>query len=306
LEADKRLLEVRAQIEQARSKHSDLDRKDTLSESQKLSKFIDIIAEKLLDSLSKANLPEDNESRMCFCIFKRRKSIMERVLSLNVAYDSEEDTEWQMVRMVWKTLVGEDSRVSKIDQRWQTIGFQRTDPRTDINRSQGLINLFLLLNLVLGSPEFARLLFEESNSTTSHFPLACVSINFGVVAIEAFRKGYISRELAYRKEEEQERRDTSSDRAGSTGIQSTSLIEISVSLRLIAILHVALMREFINVWKNKALTIEDYGGLLAELKSQCQSRRGVHRLVTKKNENVEKAESKKLKEDDSVELRAIN
>mmetsp|Transcript_20396 Transcript_20396/g.37113 ORF Transcript_20396/g.37113 Transcript_20396/m.37113 type:complete len:378 (-) Transcript_20396:124-1257(-) len=82
-----------------------------------------------------------------------------------------------------------------IGGHWEVMGFQHTDPRTDINRSGGLLNI-IHLAWFLSSPQLIdvlRSMFVLSQNQDQEFPLALVSINITSMVLKAFATGHFSR-----------------------------------------------------------------------------------------------------------------
>mmetsp|Transcript_30614 Transcript_30614/g.93567 ORF Transcript_30614/g.93567 Transcript_30614/m.93567 type:complete len:364 (+) Transcript_30614:55-1146(+) len=95
-------------------------------------------------------------------------------------YDPCEPVHWRMLRSIHAALVeGPPSKQqpSKIGSHWEVIGFQGSDPRTDLNRSIGCLALVQLLALVEDDVTLARDLFRLANVQGSDWPLACTSLS---------------------------------------------------------------------------------------------------------------------------------
>ena len=165
-----------------------------------------------------------------FCVGVRTVSRdrLRSIIALNLAYDPSDVNHWRALCQVYENLIG-SVPVARIGGHWESIGFQGADPCTDLNRSNGLLNLMLLLSFV--KTKDCKDLFLLSQDT-NHFPFALVSIAFGSLAIDAYKRGKVN------------------------------LFE---SFRVISKLHEALFRNFKNEWKHS--TINDFGNLLLKAKA---------------------------------------
>jgi len=85
-----------------------------------------------------------------------------------------------------------------VGEHWDKIGFQGTDPRTDINRSMKMLSLLQMLHLVENHHVFARNLCILASTISvpgskldTSWPLFCVSIGFTKEALQALRSGIL-------------------------------------------------------------------------------------------------------------------
>lgn len=69
---------------------------------------------------------------------------------------------------------------------WMDVGFQGTNPSTDL-RAAGMLAMLQLLYLVTQHRHFARCMLALSNDSAQHFPFATVSINVTAMALRALR-----------------------------------------------------------------------------------------------------------------------
>lgn len=89
-----------------------------------------------------------------------------------------------------------------IDDRWELLGFQGRDPRTDVNRSMKMLAILQMLAFLDCSRLFGIFLFRlsQSSSPLSHhhvtsrkfdssWPFMCVSIMFTKESLQALRRG---------------------------------------------------------------------------------------------------------------------
>lgn len=85
-----------------------------------------------------------------------------------------------------------------IGEHWDKIGFQGTDPRTDVNRSMKMLSVLQMLHLVEKYETFARNLCQLANTMSvpgskldTSWPLFCVSIGFTKEALQSLRGGML-------------------------------------------------------------------------------------------------------------------
>lgn len=104
-------------------------------------------------------------------------------------FDPDNDVFYKILQTVYATLVPSTHRdVSLIGGHWEAIGFQGTDPTTDL-RGCGVLSLLQILYLVENYGELARRLHSLSQHSTRHFPLACALINVTLQCLVALRSG---------------------------------------------------------------------------------------------------------------------
>jgi hypothetical protein len=72
----------------------------------------------------------------------------------------------------YKRLTDHNGPVFETGEHWEEIGFQRSNPATDI-RGGGALGPLCLLNLTEQYPQTMQHIFNVSNETEKDFPLAC-------------------------------------------------------------------------------------------------------------------------------------
>jgi len=96
-----------------------------------------------------------------------------------------------MLRTVYAKLT-RNTWCPSVGSHWEVLGFQAGDPRTDINRSGGVLNIFQLFFFTTHYPELAMSCFQLSLDYHQNFPLACISINISALVMESFSAGHLS------------------------------------------------------------------------------------------------------------------
>lgn len=112
-------------------------------------------------------------------------------------YDPSNALHWSMLCSIYATLIDQDLPLP-LDDKWERLGFQGRDPRTDLNRSMKLLSVLQMLAFLQMNPTLSRQLFDLSLSATpampraqSHedksWPFMCVAVMFTKEALQALR-----------------------------------------------------------------------------------------------------------------------
>lgn len=104
------------------------------------------------------------------------------------SFDPSNDVFCRMVQTIYARLVPSPSAPPLIGGHWEQIGFQGSDPATDL-RGVGVLALLQMLYLVESHGELARRLHSLSQHSTRHFPFACALINTTLQCLVALRSG---------------------------------------------------------------------------------------------------------------------
>ncbi|XP_039275433.1 ELMO domain-containing protein 3 [Nilaparvata lugens] len=173
--------------------------------------------------------------------------------------DWEDNVHWRMLQTIYKQLTGSKIDCPQFGSHWQLIGFQGSDPATDL-RGVGLLGLlqFLFLSTKQECAPLARKLYTVANSDNQAFPLAVLSLNVTQIALNALRSGKLNKECNNR--------------------QTVLLV---VNLFYIAVLHY-----IITIWVAEQKTIKDSGYLLKDAEKYCC--KNVRKLIQDIPEQLEK------------------
>ena len=99
---------------------------------------------------------------------------------------------------VYRSLCGASECPPMYGSHWEAVGFQGSDPATDV-RGGGLFSLVQLLSFVQGdSRELALRLFQLSNDPVQHFPFSVVALNVSGFVLAALRSGVLHGECSRR------------------------------------------------------------------------------------------------------------
>ena len=84
----------------------------------------------------------------------------------------------------------------RFGNHWEDVGFQGTDPATDL-RGVGLLGLLQLLFLILSSEtsQLCKEIYRLSLDKRQHFPFAVMSTNVTQIALQVLREGLLNKEF---------------------------------------------------------------------------------------------------------------
>eukprot|EP00435_Cladocopium_sp_Y103_P056819 s929_g19.t1 len=80
-----------------------------------------------------------------------------------------------------------------IGRHWEVLGFQGGDPRTDLNRSGGVLNVLQMFYFFSHHFDLLKAAYLLAQDVQQNYPLACVSINLTKMVIEALLAGKLSK-----------------------------------------------------------------------------------------------------------------
>ncbi|CAM9605659.1 unnamed protein product, partial [Hapterophycus canaliculatus] len=95
----------------------------------------------------------------------------------------------RLIQTVFRRLTKEQRACPDVGSHWDTIGFQGTDPCTDLNRSMGIFALLQVLYFLDTQPALAIRLYRLSVVDVTGWPFLCVSIGFTKEALGVLRRG---------------------------------------------------------------------------------------------------------------------
>jgi hypothetical protein len=116
----------------------------------------------------------------------------ERILIFSIAKISlnyNDEFHQRIITTIYKTLTGE-LECQLFGDHWIKIGFQGSDPRTDL-RGVGIFGLMQFLAFMDRFQIYAREIYEYSLSETYNFPLLSLCFNFSFMSLEALRNGIL-------------------------------------------------------------------------------------------------------------------
>ena len=111
--------------------------------------------------------------------------------------DSAEPLHSSVLQTIFKRLTGGKESVDcpRFGSHWEVIGFQGSDPATDL-RATGFLSLCHLLYLVDVKDRLtlAHKIYQLSKSSHNPFPFCVLCINISRIALAALREGYLTKE----------------------------------------------------------------------------------------------------------------
>lgn len=93
----------------------------------------------------------------------------------------------QIINTIYRFLTGKET-CPQIGEHWQKIGFQQSDPRTDI-RGCGMLGLLHVLFFIQTYPLTFKMIYEHSLKSASQFPLMIKMFEFTSLVLVQIRNG---------------------------------------------------------------------------------------------------------------------
>lgn len=148
----------------------------------------------------------------------------------------EEPMHHRLLQSVWRRLSGSSEVAGRIGQHWVSIGFQGTDPSTDL-RGVGLLGLAHLLLFAERAPMGLRSGIAACRHGSRHFPFAVASFNFSKLAVDLLLEGRLT--------------------AICNGAGQCEQVVGSI--------YVGSFCRFLQRWEHEGLAVEDFGRVLREI-----------------------------------------
>ncbi|XP_061674295.1 ELMO domain-containing protein 3 isoform X1 [Syngnathoides biaculeatus] len=115
--------------------------------------------------------------------------------------DNSQSVHMRVLQTIYKRLIGCRLDCPRYGTHWENIGFQGTDPATDL-RGTGFLGLMHTLYFVM-DPEtlpLARDIYKLSQHPTQNFPFSVMSINMTRIALQVLREEALSKECNRRQQ----------------------------------------------------------------------------------------------------------
>ena len=142
-----------------------------------------------------------------------------------------------MLRTIYRQLTCTTLDCPRYGAHWEEIGFQGSDPSTDL-RGVGILGLVQALFLVI-TPEilpFSQDLYKLSRKEGQEFPLLVLSLNMTRITVQAVRDGILNRQLAAEED----------------------------VWRTVNFFYCSLLHQVYTNWRQRNLTIRDCGPLIQQ------------------------------------------
>ncbi|XP_041955621.1 ELMO domain-containing protein 3 [Alosa sapidissima] len=115
--------------------------------------------------------------------------------------DNGQPVHMRVLQTIYRKLTGNRNDCPRFGPHWENVGFQGTDPSTDL-RGTGFLGLMHTLYLVM-DPEtlpLARDIYKLSQHPVQNFPFSVMSINMTRIALHALREEVLSKECNRRQQ----------------------------------------------------------------------------------------------------------
>ena len=157
-------------------------------------------------------------------------------------------THLAMLRTIYRQLTSTTLDCPRYGSHWEEIGFQGSDPSTDL-RGVGILGLLQALYLVI-TPEifpFTQDLYRLSRLEGQEFPLLVLSLNMTRITVQVVRDGILNKQLLLEEEE----------------VWTT-----------VNFFYAALLYEVYHHWRERHLTIRDCGPLIQQTEQTARTKAG--------------------------------
>jgi hypothetical protein len=145
---------------------------------------------------------------------------------------------------IYRSLQGAACSPPVFGSHWEVVGFQGSDPATDV-RGGGVFGLLLLLRLLQSEQQLASRMQALSVSQLQHFPLAVVCLNLAGIVLSTLRLGLLN---------------------GECNRQRGGMWEVAHTL------FAAAVDAFVNCWMEEAATISCWAEVRTRINRDCSSR----------------------------------
>jgi len=164
-----------------------------------------------------------------------------------IAFSNEEPLHLSMLRTIYRQLTSTTLDCPRYGDHWEQIGFQGTDPSTDL-RGVGLLGLVQATYLVT-TPEilpFTCDVYNQSRVEGHEFPFMVLSLNITRIALHVLRDGLLNKHV---------------------------MLEENV-WNTFNFYYACLLHHVYITWKTKRLSIRDCGPLLQQTEALARSKVG--------------------------------
>ena len=141
---------------------------------------------------------EDEPSGCCACLALKLSADIakDRELMFGMAkikLDDDDNMHLRVLHTIYMRLMGGARAMPRYGSHWEDVGFQGSDPATDL-RGCGMLGLLQLLFLINHSYTNASAIHRLSRDAIQEFPMAPLGINLTHIALKAARKGLLTAE----------------------------------------------------------------------------------------------------------------
>jgi len=125
------------------------------------------------------------------------KHSCDRIFALaKYKFDNRDSFHFRFLVTIYRKLTLDYRQCPRLGSHWQEIGFQGTDPATDL-RGVGILGLYQLLYLILNPDreQLAKDIYKLSLDKHQNFPFAAMSTNITSIALQALRMGRLNKAI---------------------------------------------------------------------------------------------------------------
>ncbi|CAD7968785.1 unnamed protein product [Amoebophrya sp. A120] len=195
----------------------------------------------------------------------REKQIINK-LAFHTNYEpSGNETHLRALGTLYKKLTTSPTSPLPVDSRWEVLGFQNTDPKTDLNRFGKMCNVWHLLHFYYKDGALLEKMWLLSQDSVQEFPLFCTSIQFSKLVLEIF---YTPTEI------NPEHGGVIEDQYKSARGKLVRFLN-SANLGVIdglAFVQNALLFAFYDRWQSEVLTITAFGKVYKDIETVCRTK----------------------------------
>ncbi|CAD5123868.1 DgyrCDS12175 [Dimorphilus gyrociliatus] len=159
-------------------------------------------------------------------------------------FDNNCETHIRVLQTIFKLLTGSRFDCPRYGNHWENIGFQGTDPSTDL-RGTGFLGLLQILYLMTSHVDLGHKIYKLSLHETQNFPFCVMSINITRMCLQCLREGLINKESNIR------------------------MLVFPIFNKLYA----GTFNEFYTMWKRGGKTIKDSGFVLKDLETNVRKQK---------------------------------
>lgn len=158
-----------------------------------------------------------------------------------VQFNDQEDLHFKMLSTIYKVLTGTTQAPNRIGSHWETIGFQGSDPATDL-RGVGMLGILQILAYVTFHKEFMQKVFEYLRNPSVEFPLCACLLGVTKIVLQTLRDQKLNTLISMQK----------------------SVINVVNNY------YFAVFFRFFMYYKLNNLTVQDYGRTFTRVTDECK------------------------------------
>lgn len=186
---------------------------------------------------------------------------------------------------------------------WERLGFQGSDPATDL-RSTGILGLLQILYLLDYYPTFCGFLWRTATNPLFEFPFVLVCFNFSAISMESLKERGLHDTIEARRRDAAKKRTTNNEADEVPAPSSTSGSSLSdydyvppPVTAAVCDFFVGCLFQFLSEWKQKTVrAIADFGPLKAKLRPELRKHVGKtldHCVIARNRKDINLMESKR-------------